>query len=104
MRSLSQVWLAETTRRGVSCGSLGPFFALTFGRGWGIAALLLFLDQIRNVFGAVSYTSPLFILAVHAPAFAGVFQVWQHDGVKGLASYSRRLTLWRMPFTLASTC
>jgi membrane protease YdiL (CAAX protease family) len=58
---------------------------------------LLCPDQIRAVFGAVSYTNPLFILAVYAPAFAAVFLVWRHDGVKDLGSYFRRLTLWRMP-------
>jgi membrane protease YdiL (CAAX protease family) len=38
----------------------------------------------------------LFILAVYAPGFAGVFLVWRHYGLKGLGSYFRRLTLWRM--------
>jgi uncharacterized protein len=88
----------ETSRRGMSFGSLGPFFALAFGLGWGILALLiLFTDRIEAIFGAVGYTNPVFILAVYSPGIAGVFLVWRYYGVKGLGSYFRRLTLWRMP-------
>ena len=37
----------------------------------GIAALLiLFPDQLQAVFGELSYTNPLFILAVYGPAIA----------------------------------
>jgi hypothetical protein len=87
-----------TARRGMSFRTLIPFFALAFGLTWGLAALmLLFPDQITSLFGEVSYTNPLFILAVYSPAFAGIFLVWRHYGVKGLGSYFRRLTLWRMP-------
>ena len=82
----------------MSFATLGPFFALAFGLTWGIAALLiLFPDQLTAIFGDVSYTNPLFILAVYAPAFAGIFLVWRHYGLRGLGSYFRRLTLWRMP-------
>jgi deazaflavin-dependent oxidoreductase (nitroreductase family) len=78
----------EQTRRGMTLRSLGPFFALTFGLTWGIAALLiLFQDQIEAIFGELSYTHPLFILAVYSPGFAGVFLIWRHYGVKGLGSY-----------------
>ena len=87
-----------TTRRGMSFGTLIPFFALAFGLTWGIAALMiLFPGQITAIFGDISYTNPLFILAVYSPAFAGIFLVWRHYGVEGLGSYLRRLTLWRMP-------
>lgn len=82
----------------MSFGALVPFFALSFGLSWGIIALLiLFPDQIEAVFGEMGYTNPLFILAVYAPGFAGVFLVWRHYGLKGLVSFFRRLTLWRMP-------
>ncbi|MGB8360256.1 MAG: CPBP family intramembrane glutamic endopeptidase, partial [Acidimicrobiia bacterium] len=36
-------------------------------------------------------------LVVYSPAMAGLYLVWRHYGVEGLRSYSRRLTLWRMP-------
>jgi membrane protease YdiL (CAAX protease family) len=79
-------------------GSLGPFFALAFGLAWGILALLiLFKDQIEAIFGEVGYTNPLFILAVWSPGIVGAFLVWRHYGLKGLGSFLRRLTLWRMP-------
>jgi hypothetical protein len=82
----------------MTTGSLGLFFALVFGLTWGIAALLiLFTDQLAAIFGPMSSTNPLFILAVYSPGFAGVFLFWRHYGVRGLGSYFRRLTLWRMP-------
>lgn len=86
------------TPHGMTVRSLGPFFALAFGLTWGIAALLiLFADQLEAVFGELSSTNPLFILAVYSPGFAGVFLVWHHYGLRGLGRYLRRLTMWRMP-------
>jgi uncharacterized protein len=82
----------------MSFGTLGAFFALTFGLGWGLPSLLLlFPNQLERIFGPMGYTNPLFILAVYSPGIAGVFLVWRHYGRTGLASYVRRLTLWRMP-------
>ena len=78
--------------------SITPFLALTFGLTWGIAALLIFFsDQIVAVFGEITSSNPLYILAVYAPGIAGVFLVWRSYGLKGLGSFFRRLTLWRMP-------
>lgn len=78
--------------------TLGPFFALAFGLGWGVLALLIFVrDPIQAIFGPIGYTNPVFILAVYTPGIAGVFLVWWHYGLQGLGSYLRRLTLWRMP-------
>ncbi len=76
--------------------TLVPFLALTFGLTWSIAALLiLFTDQIAAIFGELSQSNPLFILAVYSPGIVGVFLVWRHYGSKGLGSFFRRLTLWR---------
>lgn len=78
--------------------TLIPFFGITFGLTWGIAALLiLFTDQISVIFGEIGFTNPLIILAVYSPGIAGVFLVWRFYGLKGLGSFFRRLTLWRMP-------
>jgi membrane protease YdiL (CAAX protease family) len=78
--------------------TLIPFLALTFGLTWGIAALLiLFTDQIVAIFGEISSSNPLFILAVYSPGIVGVFLVWRSYGLKGLGSFFQRLTLWRMP-------
>ena len=52
--------------------SLIPFFAIAFGLGWGLlAVLIIFTAQIEAVFGPVSGTNPRFILAVYSPAIAG---------------------------------
>jgi membrane protease YdiL (CAAX protease family) len=78
--------------------TLIPFLALSFGLTWGIAALLIiFTDQVVAIFGEISSSNPLYILAVYAPGIVGVFLVWQKYGVKGLVSFFRRLTLWRAP-------
>jgi len=78
--------------------TLVPFLAITFGLTWGIAALLiLFTDQMVAIFGEISSSNPLFILAVYSPAFASIFLVWRNYGLKGLGSFFRRLTLWQMP-------
>jgi len=78
--------------------TLTPFLVLTFILTWGIAALLiLFTDQVVAIFGEISPSNPLYILAVYAPGIVGIFLVWQKYGVKGLVSFFRRLTLWRAP-------
>jgi membrane protease YdiL (CAAX protease family) len=78
--------------------TLVAFLVLTFGLTWGLAALpILFYDQVVAIFGEISPSNPLFILAVYSPGVAGVFLVWCHYGIKGLGSFFRRLTLWRAP-------
>lgn len=78
--------------------TLIPFLLLSFGLTWGLAAMLiLFYDQIVAIFGEISMTNPLFILAVYSPGIAGVLLVWRSYGLKGLGSFFRRLTLWRAP-------
>jgi len=75
-----------------------PFLAITFGLTWGIAILLIFFnDQVVAIFGEVTPSNPLYILAVYAPGIAGIFLVWKKYGQKGLGSFFRRLTLWRAP-------
>ncbi len=75
-----------------------PFILMTFGLTWGIASLLIFFnDQVVAIFGEVSPSNPLYIIAVYAPAFAAFIMVWRHYGLSGLTSYLRRLTLWQMP-------
>jgi membrane protease YdiL (CAAX protease family) len=87
-------------RRGQPMGTraLIPFLALTFGLTWGLAALaILFTDQIVAIFGEVGLRNPLVIVAVYAPGIVGVLLVTWHCGLRGLGSFFRRLTLWRMP-------
>lgn len=90
----------ESSKRGrpMTMRTLIPFLALTFGLTWGLAALvILFTDQITAIFGEIGLSNPLVILAVYAPGIAGVLLVWWHYGLRGLGSFFRRLTLWRMP-------
>ena len=83
---------------GLTPRALRTFFALAFGLGWGVIALLiLFTDQIEAIFGEIGYTNPVFILAVYSPAIAGIYLVWRHYGVRGVGSFLRRVSLWRMP-------
>ncbi len=78
--------------------TLIPFLALTFGLTWGTAALgLLFADQVTAIFGEFGLSNPLVILAIYSPGIVGVLLVASHYGLKGLGSFFRRLTLWRMP-------
>jgi len=78
--------------------TLIPFLVLAFGLTWSIAAvLILFYDQVVAVFGEISISNPLYILAVYSPGLAGVFLVWLHYGREGLGSFFKRLTLWRAP-------
>jgi hypothetical protein len=37
--------ITQTTRRGMSFWTLGPFFALAFGLTWGIVALLILFPE-----------------------------------------------------------
>lgn len=57
----------------------------------------MFADQLEPIFGPVSGTNPVFVLAVYAPGIAAVALVWRHYGVKELGSFFKRVTLWRMP-------
>lgn len=84
------------TRSPITFKVLLPFLALTFSLTWGISALIiLFTDQIVAIFGEISMSNPLFILAVYSPGITGVLLVWRHYGWKGLGSFFRRLILWR---------
>jgi uncharacterized protein len=79
--------------------SVLAFFALTFGIAWGLMALfLLFPAGIEALFGPVSASHPLFILAVWAPAIAAILLVLWHGGWAGLRRYLSRLLMWRAPF------
>jgi len=91
----------ETNRdlgREMTNRTFGWFMAIAFGLGWGLGALLvLFQDQIEAVFGEISGTNPVFVLVVYSPAIAAVYLVGRYHGAKGLRSFFRRATLWRMP-------
>jgi len=78
--------------------ALVSFLALTFGLSWvPMSLFLMFAHQFTALFGEMSATNPVFLLAVYAPGISGIFLVWRHYGLKGLGSFFRRLTLWRAP-------
>ncbi len=88
----------DSAPKGVTKRTLAWFFSLTFLLGWGVPALaLVFAEQMEAIFGELSGTHPVFIFAVYSPAIAAIYLVWRHYGREGLASYFRRVTLWRMP-------
>lgn len=90
--------IAVTTSHETSTRTLRAFFALTFALTWGLAVLLiLFSEQVEAIFGPLSMTNPVFILAVYSPGFASLFLVWRHYGLTGLGKYLRRLAMVRMP-------
>ena len=85
------------TQTELTMKTLIPFLAITFGLTWGLASLLMFFpDLFPGIFGEMSMGNPIFILAVYSPGIAGVFLVWRKYGLKGLGSYFRRMTLWRV--------
>ncbi|WP_084125934.1 CPBP family intramembrane glutamic endopeptidase [Demequina sp. NBRC 110054] len=91
------------TTRPMTIRTVIPFFSMAFGLSWGLAALaIIFADQLEPLLGPIGLTNPLFFIAVYAPAFSGVGLVIRHYGLKGLVSYLRRLTLWRMPLGWAA--
>ena len=77
----------DSKTQSMTVKTLVPFFALTFALTWGLAAVLIF----------VSFSTPVFLLAVYSPGIVGIFLVWRYYGLKGLGSFFRRLTLWKMP-------
>ena len=78
--------------------TLLSFLALTFGLSWiPMALFMLFADPFTALFGEMSSTNPIFLLAVYAPGISGIFLIWRHYGLKGLGSFFRRLFLWRAP-------
>lgn len=83
-------------RSGVA-GRLALFLILTFVIGWGVLVVLaLFTAQIEAVFGPLSGTNPVFILAVYSPAITAVILIWHDGGFSAVRRYLGRLRLWRM--------
>lgn len=61
------------------------YFALTFGLTWGLGACFaMFSVQLTAVFGKLSVTNPLFILAVYAPSISAIIVSGLVDGPAGV--------------------
>jgi membrane protease YdiL (CAAX protease family) len=67
------------------------FLVLTFGITWGLAALFFsFSETFERLFGEMSATNPVFVLAVWGPNIAGAIVVGVKDGKAGLVSLLKR--------------
>jgi uncharacterized protein len=87
---------ADIEKQSIRFASLAPFLLITFGLGWGILALFIFLpEQMTRLFGELTGQHPLFFLAVWAPAIAAFILVARSSGFAGLKHYLGRLLLWR---------
>jgi membrane protease YdiL (CAAX protease family) len=73
------------------------FFALTFGLTWGLGACFaMFPAQLTAVFGKVSVTNPLFILAVYAPGISAIIVSSLIDGPAGVRRLLGGFLHWRI--------
>ncbi|MDH3262416.1 MAG: CPBP family intramembrane metalloprotease, partial [Paracoccaceae bacterium] len=85
--------------RDVPDAVLGPYLLVTFGIAWAVLGLYIFLPEpMSRLFGAISGSHPLFVLAVWAPAIAAFALVLWTGGAQGLRRYLSRLTLWHCPW------
>jgi hypothetical protein len=76
---------------------LTAFFALTFGLTWGLGACFaLFPAQLTAVFGKVSVTNPLFMLAVYAPSISAIVVTGLIDGAAGIRRLVVGFLRWRI--------
>jgi hypothetical protein len=72
----TRIFTCMTTR------ALVHFLLITFGLTWGLAlAFLVFTDAIVSVFGPLSMTNPLFLVAVYAPGIAAFTLVARESGL-----------------------
>ncbi len=79
-------------RSGNFSGRLTPFFLLTFGITWGIAAFLfIFPATFKMLFGDISISNPMFVVAVAAPTLSAVIVVLAGSGWAGLKGLLARL-------------
>ena len=84
--------------RPIPTRALALFLLIAFGLAWGLFALFVaFPDRITAVFGPLSASNPLFVLAVYAPAIAALLLVGRYGGVRAYGPFFARLLLWRIP-------
>ena len=75
---------------------LAPFFLITFVWGWSLIAIVLaFPDAVEHLFGELSSSNPVFILAVYSPAIATFILVLWTGGLQALKRFLSRFLLWR---------
>jgi membrane protease YdiL (CAAX protease family) len=76
--------------------SLVPFFVLTYAITWGIAAFLfIFPDTFKAIFGSLSVSSPIFVLAVAAPTISATILTYVGSCWSGLRNLYAPILRWR---------
>ncbi len=74
-----------------------PYLLISFGLTWGLALIMvLFPEPVSALFGPITMTNPLFLLAVYAPAIAALILVFRSAGFAGLKRFLGRLLVWRV--------
>lgn len=77
-------------------GGLVSFFVLTFAFTWGLAALVVFFPGLfESLFGKLSASSPIFILAVAGPSLMATVLTFARNGWPGVRGLYARLFEWR---------
>ncbi len=74
------------------------YFILVFAWIWGIAAFLFLLPNLSNaIFGPMSGSNPLFILAVWGPNIVALTLTALFYGKRGVLNLLRKYTIWKVP-------
>lgn len=77
---------------------LTTFFVLVFVWIWCVAAFVFLLpEQSARVFGPMSSTNPLFLLAVWGPNIVAVALTAAWSGWAGVRTLVAKFTIWRVP-------
>lgn len=75
------------------------FFVLVFAWIWIIAAFVfLFPEQVSAVFGPMSGSNPLFLLAVWGPNVVALILTAAWNGKQGIVDLLKKYTIWRVDF------
>jgi membrane protease YdiL (CAAX protease family) len=73
------------------------FLLLTFSITWGIGACFaLFPGRLAALFGEMSVSNPLFLIAVYAPSFSALVVTGITGGAAGIRDLLSRLLRWRV--------
>jgi membrane protease YdiL (CAAX protease family) len=73
------------------------YFLLTYSITWGLAACLaLFPERLAALFGEISLSNPLVLIAVYAPSLSALAVTGITGGAAGIRDLLSRLLRWRV--------
>jgi membrane protease YdiL (CAAX protease family) len=82
--------------KGYERDALITYFVLTFSITWGIAAVVFLRPTLLEaLFGKMSGSSPVFVVAVAGPTIAATIVTFMRSGWSGLRALYSRLIQWR---------